>query len=114
MSLPNPEFKKKFKIYDNRNKMFLVNSFAQIGWADPFAHESEGQDDAKKDQKESIQIPDKFRGNAYDESRYIEGFNPTVIYIPNIEVMLKIMRSCIGVTDARTLWVFNDPNVEIW
>lgn len=40
MALPYDDFKKKYKMTDNRNKMFLVNDFAQIGWADPFAHEN--------------------------------------------------------------------------
>ena len=39
MALPHTDFKRKYKFIDRRNLHFLINSFAQIGWTDPFAHE---------------------------------------------------------------------------
>ena len=41
----------------------------------------------------------------YGRTRYIDGFSPYVIYIPNKEIMLKLMRAAVGVTDESELLI---------
>jgi len=33
-------------------------------------------------------------------------YSPKLIYIPNIEIMFKIMHACIGIRDPYDLWIF--------
>jgi len=41
----------------------------------------------------------------YDKSRYKDKLHvPNVIYIGRKEIMLKMMRACIGITDINQLW----------
>ena len=109
-----------------RGKCFLVNGFAQIGWTDPFADEApqaavsptqvpadgdqagQPRDDAETRHhgaQPSVRVPTMPDELAYHESRYIPGFSPYVTYVPSKEVMFKLMRACIGVTDAEDLWI---------
>ena len=43
-------------------------------------------------------MPEAPEHNVYDKSRYIYWLAPYTIYIPRREIMMKIMRACIGVT----------------
>lgn len=78
---------------------YLINSFQTIGWPDPF------QDDFKcvKGSLEdgiNLKIPTDTMDLVYDENRYFEESSPNFIYIPRKEVMLKIMRACIGLKNG--------------
>ena len=37
--------------------------------------------------------------NCYPDFRYFEGLSPYCMYIPNKEIMFKMMRACITCTD---------------
>ena len=50
-------------------------------------------------------MPDKIDDMVYGPTRYIKGFSPYCIYIPTKEIMVKIMRACVGVKDPKELWV---------
>ena len=49
-------------------------------------------------------MPDRPDKLVYPEFRYIKGQVPYCIYIPRKEIMLKLMRACIGVTREEDLW----------
>ena len=68
---------------------------------DPFIGEKQKNKNMIHDIKESC---DKL---VYSESRYILDESPRIIYLPNIEIMFKIMRSCFGVTKIKDLWINN-------
>ena len=77
-------------------KPWFINSFWTIGWPDPFPDEHSNADKDFLRNKEDL---------VYQDSRYVKETSPSVIYIPNKVVMIKIMRACIGVTYISELWI---------
>ena len=68
---------------------------------DPFINE-------KSKNKNNIQdINENCNNLVYAESRYESKKSPKIIYIPNVDVMFKIIRSCFGVAKKEDLWIFN-------
>ena len=55
-----------------------------------------------------MRMPWNIEDLVYPASRYIEEGSPKCIYIPSQEIMLTIMRACVGVKDPEHLW-FNRP-----
>ena len=75
-------------------KGYCINSLEVIGWRDPFDPEKE--------------FP--FKGvsdDVYAETRYRPEYSPLSIYIPNNELMFKLMRACIAVRNPTDLWFQN-------
>ena len=119
MALPYPEFEKKYKMRDHRNKDFLINRFSQIGWPEPFPEDppepeikrtstlSVDGDGNQPEESWGVRVPEGPDDLAYPEERFVHGISPSVIYIPSRQVMLKMMRACIGITDPKDLWLFN-------
>ena len=68
-------------------KPWLINSFADIGWLDPFP--------AKK--KNTKLMPFERRSLVYNENRYRPDQNPLSIYVPSKRVLITMMRACMGV-----------------
>ena len=63
--------------------------------SDPFPDED-------KLTKNKGKLPEEVDGQiqlVYPENRYVEGNSPYTMYIPSIEVMFKLMRSCICVKE---------------
>lgn len=115
--LPNPEFLKKYKLTDRRKKQFLINSFSQIGWTDPFEEEGDLGDLAvlsdtgsaeNSPQTECIRFPTDADQDVYPQSYYRPGQSPSCVYIPSREIMFKMMRACIGIQEEDDLWINND------
>ena len=52
-----------------------------------------------------MKTPHEIDHHVYPDSRYTEGNSPFCIYIPCKEVMLKLMRACIKVTEPDNLWI---------
>ena len=79
------------------DKTFLINRFFDIGWADPFAADNDGlvKDQLLTDPEDLV----------YENCRYVQRYSPYVIYVPKKEVMLKIMRACIGCKQPKDLWI---------
>jgi len=46
--------------------------------------------------------------NVYPDFKYVEELSPSCLYIPNKEIMFKMMRACIKVRSAAEVWVLND------
>jgi hypothetical protein len=78
-----------------------INSFFDIGWADPFTEESPNGLDLIK----SIKLPSSADDLVYDESRYNEKHSPYVIYLPSDDVMFKLMRACLHCEAVGDLWI---------
>ena len=45
---------------------------------------------------------------AYKLSRYFEDESPSCIYMPSPNLLLKMMRACIGVENTSDLWICSD------
>jgi len=87
---------------------FLVNSFQSIGWQDPFPNEERSDfDDMQDDQTSNIKFPslDAVNEDVYPGFRYLQDTSPYCLYIPNKEVMFKMMRACIKVLNPEDLWI---------
>ena len=41
----------------------------------------------------------------YPVSRFEEGNSPHTLYLPNRDMMFKIMRACVKITDPKDLWL---------
>ena len=74
---------------------FLINSFNYLNWPDPFPEE------CKKEPKEFAYL-------VYHEWRYTPEYSPLCNYIPTKEVMLKLMRACVAVSDEKQFWFNNE------
>lgn len=83
-----------------------INSFFDIGWADPFTEESPNGLDLIK----SIKLPSAANDLVYHESRYREEFSPYVVYIPTDDIMFKLMRACLGCSKIEDLWIYQNDN----
>ena len=77
---------------------YLIDNFDEIGVTDPFPNEK------KDEQREMIKKPQSFQDFVYPMSRMDEYSSPRVIYLPSKDVMLKLMRACIGVRFVDELW----------
>ena len=47
------------------------------------------------------ELPDDL---VYAKSRYMAEHSPYQVYIPRSEMMIKLMRACVGVTKIEDLW----------
>jgi hypothetical protein len=77
-----------------------INSFKSIGWPDPFP-----------DDYSSIEggyLKDRFKF-VYQDHRYTPDHSPFMIYIPSRHVMVKLMRSCLGIQSLDEFWIYNYP-----
>jgi hypothetical protein len=57
-------------------------------------------------------LPNSIDDWVYPESRLVKGLSPYAIYIPNKEIMLKMMRACIQVKSPEDLWFNTDADVS--
>ena len=109
MNNVHSEFLVKFKLHDAFPlKNFHINCLRQVGIEDPFP------DDHTKFQK-SLNCHDMNTNQdltiddlVYPFASYAEE-SPACIWIPRIELMFKLMRACLGVTDEKDLWMFKEP-----
>ena len=87
---------------DFEDKSYLINSFAQINWPDPFPHEPNAF-------KSKAGQPTSAEDMVYDLKRFDDGKKVAyVVYIPRAEMMFKMMRACLDVTEVDQLWLYND------
>ena len=93
----------KYGIVD-QYKGYLINSFQTIGWPDPFPEDCKCVKGSIEDGF-NLNIPSETMDLVYLESRYNKDFSPNFIYIPKKEVMLKIMRACVGVKKYTDFWI---------
>jgi len=101
--LPDNFYKNYKRIFTTRVKPYLVNNLKTIGLPDPFPYEEENivaQGDLPRPDAND-QIP-----NVYRKGRYIKGNSPYCLYIPNRDLMFKLMRACIKVDHPADLWCF--------
>lgn len=107
------DFLIKYDFADNhRLAPFTINSFAQIGLSDPFPDDDQFIEGSLDDVNPDLyKMPDSPEVKVYPDDRYRKGFCPYCIYIPRKEIMLKLMRACIGVRNPSELW-FNLPPVK--
>jgi hypothetical protein len=78
------------------NQPYNINSFQQVGMAEPFPDDDFGKSD--------FIIPKVKEDLVYDESRFKKGESPKCIYVPSPILMFKIMRACINVIKKEDLW----------
>ena len=95
----------KYNLVDSY-KPHLINSFQTIGWPDPFPNDCKEVTGSIED-GHNLVIPSETLDLVYLESRYYEEASPLCIYIPKKEVMLKIMRACIGATKTSDFWLID-------
>ena len=82
----------------------MINSFFSVGIMDPFPNDDLNIIGSRDDGEEILTPPEKVEDFVYPASRYIEGKRPWCLYIPNKEIMFKMMRACIKVKDPKDLW----------
>ena len=112
------KFGKRYKMKDEHQEKwaskFLISSFEQIGWQDPFPNDCmmhAFKDKGHKCDCPKTMVPANSENLVYPESRYIKGMIPFVIYIPKKEMMMKMIRACFGVKKVEDLW-FNQKLEE--
>ena len=57
------------------------------------------------DDGHNLSLPESVDDLVYPEQRYIAGQSPFQLYIPRLEVMVKIMRACINVEKPEDVWI---------
>jgi hypothetical protein len=97
-SPPGADYLARYGLSDEGgDRQFIINSFHQLGWPDPYPKENSYKSSAKQ--------PVDGDDLVYDPVRFSEGTAPYVVYIPRAEMLFKMMRACIGVTEASDLWL---------
>jgi hypothetical protein len=91
---------------DHWDKLYNINSFQTIGWNDPFPRDELLVLGSIKDHK-GLRKPQNAYDLVYERRRYTPECSPQCIYIPKKEIMLKLMRSCVGVEKPQDLWIFH-------
>ena len=90
---------KKYKMIDTRMANFLINRFFTVGFADPYPDDDKNITGSVDDKPDGLEPPSQINERVYPDSRYTPGNSPFCIYLPNSEIMLKLMRACIKVKD---------------
>lgn len=103
------EFLVKYKINGQEYQVFLINSFQTIGWADPFPHDDEFIT-GSMDDGINLVVPEVPTDLVYQRSRYSPDYSPLCIYVPKMEIMLKMMRACVEVKNPHDLWFHKSHN----
>ena len=93
----------KFKLCD-ANQPHTINSFQTIGWPDPFPDDFVHVKGTVKD-GDNLRIPKHFEDLVYAKQRYNKDYSPACLYLPKKEIMLKMMRACIGVKKRSEFWL---------
>ena len=93
----NARFYEKYEMNVEQPLSNNINSFEQIAWIDPYPQETDVTDDLFK-------VPLYTEDLIYEHGRYHEEYQPLMIYIPRKDVMMKLMRACIGIKNERELW----------
>ena len=86
----------------------MINRFFSIGITDPYPDDDLHIIGSRDDGEDTLPVPDKIEDLIYPISKYIEGKGPYCIYIPNKEMMFKMMRACIKVKNPKELWHYVD------
>lgn len=93
--------------YISKNK-FLINTFQSIGITDPFPDDLILQEqDIQLHANSEITIDNL----VYPKARYAKGQSPLMIYIPSKQIMLKIIRACIGCNIVEEIWLNRDETI---
>lgn len=92
----SPALEKALGISKPQIKPWLVNSFWNIGWPDPFPDEHSSMDREFLVDRTAL---------VYEEARYHEEYSPSAVWIPSKLVLIKLMRACIGVDKPENLWI---------
>ena len=98
-----PALEKALGIAKPQSKPWLVNSFWNIGWPDPFP------DDHSSIDREFLMDRDT---PVYHESRYNSQSSPIAVWIPSKLVLIKMMRACMGCENEEDLWIFQGASNE--
>jgi len=99
---PSSDYLTRYGLTDEGgDRQFIINSFHQLGWPDPYPKENSYKSSAKQ--------PVDGDDLVYDPVRFREGAPPYVVYIPRAEMLFKMMRACVEVKDASELWVSSPP-----
>jgi len=93
------DFLKKYNLIVKKPRDFLINRFFSIGITDPYPDDDLNIIGSRDDGEDTLPLPEKVEDYVYPDSRYIMGKSPYCIYIPNKEIMFKMMRACIKVKD---------------
>ena len=94
----------RYNIAEQGTQSYLINGFQTIGWSDPYP-----EDDlfikGSLDDGHNLVLPSKVEDLVYPKQRYVKEHSPFQIYIPRKEVMIKMMRACINVTEPEDVWI---------
>jgi hypothetical protein len=119
-----------------------INSFAQIGWTDPFPRPvctgefveepditdsiaTQHIDMAVKKNKDILAKNFLYQDKTvlgkkkkevkliYPLIRYDPDDSPMTIYIPTRSVMFKLMRACLGCKHVEDLWIFHEDHTQL-
>ena len=97
---------------DERNLNFLIQRFITVSFPDPFPDDDKNIIGSVDDTPNDLKMPSGVDDKVYPDSRYFDGNSPYCIYIPCKEIMLKLMRACISVSEPRFLWVMKNRPKE--
>lgn len=102
----------KFKLFDTLPlKSFHINCLKQVGIEDPFP-----DDHTKFQNSINCHELDVYQELVLDNlvypSQAYGQVAPNCIWIPRVELMFKLMRACVGITDEKDLWLFKEPESQ--
>ena len=102
------DFLKKYNLIVKEPKDFMINRFFSVGITDPYPNDDLHIFGSRDDGEDTLPLPQNVEDFVYPDSRYTPGKSPYCLYIPNKEIMLKMMRACIKLKNPSDLWNYID------
>lgn len=89
---------------DPEPAMWKVHRFVQIDVNEPYPEEHDDQTDIAADEASG---PSNVETDVYPPGRVgCADFGPRCMYVPRNELLLKLMRACIGIKNEEGLWFY--------
>jgi hypothetical protein len=93
--------------WEGERQGHLINNFSEIGWVEPAAESKAGDD-------EKSLLGASFDNLAYDESKYVLGWPPTMVYLPSAALIRSMVKASIKEErggDGRPLTVTSSTEI---
>ena len=76
----------------------LINFFEEIGWHDPYRQAA----DVMPNENQNVMFAD-FEKLVYDQSKFNPDYPPSIKYIPNSTLLIRMFKACRGAKTIREI-----------
>jgi hypothetical protein len=88
---------RRLKLDKPEYQPYFVNTFGGLAWPDPFPDKTSSvEPELLHDRQDLVYPPSRYRNEA----------SPAMLFLPSKQMILKMMRACMGVTRIQDLWLY--------